>query len=122
VDAFVFTRFEPTGWSGARNIKITTSVLDFISATCVELPERTDLAQGQAGRPDRHDDQRPQAEAGGGEPAVRPEPKAEPKTARAQRELRPTAGGQFGPGGIQGYEGTLARFAANLTLVRNAPA
>jgi ribonucleoside-diphosphate reductase alpha chain len=47
VDAFVFTRFEPNGIvQGHDNIKITTSVLDFIFRDlALEYLRRTDLVQ-----------------------------------------------------------------------------
>ena len=79
VDAFVFTRFEPNGVvQGHDNIKITTSVLDFIFRDlALSYLQRTDLVQVKPddliatttnGTHDRRPATTAGPEAGGGRP------------------------------------------------------
>ena len=121
VDAFVFTRFEPNGVvQGHDNIKITTSVLDFIFRDlALSYLRRTDLAQvkpddliatttnGRKKEPgDNGSAGEPPAGVTGGVPAA--------------------SGAAIGPredslalARIQGYEGDPCPVCGHLTLVRN---
>jgi ribonucleoside-diphosphate reductase alpha chain len=105
VDAFVFTRFEPNGMVlGHDNIKIATSVLDFIFRDlALNYLERADLVQV---KPDdlvatHANGNRPQeAEAG--------PPDAGEEAAQTARLAR-----------LQGFEGDPCPLCGHLTLVRN---
>jgi ribonucleoside-diphosphate reductase alpha chain len=129
VDAFVFTRFEPNGVvQGHDNIKITTSVLDFIFRDlALNYLHRTDLAQvkpddliatGTNGRKTE-----PAAKPGDNGSAGQP-PVAE---AKAKTPVAAAAGGaavgaredSLALARIQGYEGDPCSVCGHLTLVRN---
>ncbi len=106
VDAFVFTRFEPNGIvQGHDNIKMTTSVLDFIFRDlALSYLRRTDLVQV---KPDdliatqTNDYRESEEEApGAGEAA----PEAQPATVAARS---------------RGFEGDPCEVCGHFTLVRN---
>ncbi|OHD73328.1 MAG: ribonucleoside-diphosphate reductase, adenosylcobalamin-dependent [Spirochaetes bacterium RBG_16_67_19] len=111
VDAFVFTRFEPNGVvQGHDNIKITTSVLDFIFRDlALSYLRRTDLAQVKPddliatttnGRKIQAGDN-----GGAGKQAVEGAGTPEEENLALAR--------------IQGYEGDPCTVCGHLTLVRN---
>jgi len=115
VDAFVFTRFEPNGVvQGHDNIKITTSVLDFIFRDlALSYLHRTDLVQV---KPDDliatgTNGARKSVPGGnggglpGGPPAGAPVEDPEAQKAELAR--------------IQGYEGDPCPVCGHFTLVRN---
>jgi ribonucleoside-diphosphate reductase alpha chain len=115
VDAFVFTRFEPNGVvQGHENIKITTSVLDFIFRDlALSYLHRTDLVQV---KPDdliaTGTNGARKAEAGNdgsGAPA-----EAQGLTAEGDPEAEKAELAR-----IQGYEGDPCPVCGHLTLVRN---
>ncbi len=120
VDAFVFTRFEPNGVvQGHDNIKITTSVLDFIFRDlALSYLRRTDLAQV---KPDdliatttngRTTEPRDNGSAGQPSAAELKVPVAAGAAAGAQEDNWTLAR-------IQGYEGDPCSVCGHLTLVRN---
>jgi ribonucleoside-diphosphate reductase alpha chain len=137
VDAFVFTRFEPNGVvQGHDNIKITTSVLDFIFRDlALSYLRRTDLAQVKP------DDLIATTTSGrttgpGAEPAAKPgdnggagQPPAAGTAAPAAASVAGAAGAAGAAAGaredslalarIQGYEGDPCSVCGHLTLVRN---
>jgi ribonucleoside-diphosphate reductase alpha chain len=110
VDAFVFTRFEPNGVvQGHDNIKITTSVLDFIFRDlALSYLKRADLVQVKpddliaTGTNGKHEDA---ASDNGGDAAG---------DAPAPEEL-----GVMEMARIKGYEGDPCSVCGHLTLVRN---
>jgi ribonucleoside-diphosphate reductase alpha chain len=111
VDAFVFTRFEPNGVvQGHDNIKITTSVLDFIFRDlALSYLRRTDLAQV---KPDdliatttNGRKIEPGDNGGAGKQAVERAGTPEEENLALAR--------------IQGYEGDPCTVCGHLTLVRN---
>jgi ribonucleoside-diphosphate reductase alpha chain len=115
VDAFVFTRFEPNGVvQGHENIKITTSVLDFIFRDlALSYLQRTDLVQV---KPDdliaTGTNGARKAEAGNngsGAPA-----EAQGRAAPGDPEAEKAELAR-----IQGYEGDPCPVCGHLTLVRN---
>jgi ribonucleoside-diphosphate reductase alpha chain len=133
VDAFVFTRFEPNGIvQGHDNIKITTSVLDFIFRDlALSYLKRGDLVQV---KPDDliatgTNGKREEGEAGDGEPprgggAEKPRSKKQKAaaggggtatgTVEADEEV-----GMLELARMQGYEGDPCSVCGHLTLVRN---
>jgi ribonucleoside-diphosphate reductase alpha chain len=115
VDAFVFTRFEPNGVvQGHENIKITTSVLDFIFRDlALFYLQRTDLVQV---KPDdliaTGTNGARKAETGNDGSGAASEAKglaaaADPEATKAELAR------------IQGYEGDPCPVCGHLTLVRN---
>ncbi len=117
VDAFVFTRFEPNGVvQGHDNIKITTSVLDFIFRDlALSYLHRTDLAQV---KPDdliatttNGRTKEPGDNGGAGQPGSAEAPAATGASAGAEDSLALAR--------IQGYEGDPCPVCGHLTLVRN---
>ncbi len=130
VDAFVFTRFEPNGIvQGHDNIKITTSVLDFIFRDlALAYLKRTDLVQvkpddliatgtngarevdepGGDGTADAEAAVGEQAAGGNGGPA----PSEQDETASA-------AFAAMNMARMQGYEGDPCSVCGHFTLVRN---
>jgi len=125
VDAFVFTRFEPNGVvQGHENIKITTSVLDFIFRDlALSYLRRTDLAQVKP------DDLIATTTNGrkkepGAEPAAKPGGNGSAGEAPAAAEASVPAGRVPQEDGqalarIQGYEGDPCPVCGHLTMVRN---
>ena len=132
VDAFVFTRFEPNGIvQGHDNIKITTSVLDFIFRDlALAYLKRTDLVQVKpddliatmtngirkleeaggngAGK------QAPEQAAGGNDSAGSPKPQPVPVGAVSNE-----AAEAWNMARMQGYEGDPCPVCGHLTMVRN---
>jgi ribonucleoside-diphosphate reductase alpha chain len=115
VDAFVFTRFEPNGVvQGHDNIKITTSVLDFIFRDlALSYLRRTDLVQV---KPDDliatgTNGARKTGSGNNGSGAVEEAPGQAP-AADAEAEKAELAR-------VQGYEGDPCSVCGHLTLVRN---
>jgi ribonucleoside-diphosphate reductase alpha chain len=115
VDAFVFTRFEPNGVvQGHDNIKITTSVLDFIFRDlALSHLRRTDLVQV---KPDdliatgtNGARKAGSANKGSGAPEGAP---GSPAAGNPESEKAELAR-------IQGYEGDPCSVCGHLTLVRN---
>jgi ribonucleoside-diphosphate reductase alpha chain len=136
VDAFVFTRFEPNGVvQGHDNIKITTSVLDFIFRDlALSYLKRTDLVQvkpddliatstDETRKPDQAGDngqgetveQKP--EAGRGEPEEREGGAG--AAGPAEGAARDAAAEAWESARIQGYEGDPCPVCGHLTMVRN---
>jgi ribonucleoside-diphosphate reductase alpha chain len=129
VDAFVFTRFEPNGIvQGHDNIKITTSVLDFIFRDlALTYLKRTDLVQVKpddliaTGTNGAREEEGPGGDGGaagaraGGAGAPRGDGRApetgEPEPVEAT-EARDIAH-------LQGYEGDPCSVCGHLTLVRS---
>jgi ribonucleoside-diphosphate reductase alpha chain len=126
VDAFVFTRFEPNGVvQGHDNIKITTSVLDFIFRDlALTYLRRTDLAQVKPDDLIATTTNGRKTEPGDGQPAA-----GSPARAAAKAEAKTTQGAAAAPSErreddlslarIQGYEGDPCSVCGHLTLVRN---
>jgi len=134
VDAFVFTRFEPNGIvQGHDNIKITTSVLDFIFRDlALAYLKRTDLVQVKpddliatmtngirkleeaggngAGK------QAPEQTAGGNGSAGSPKPQPQPVPVGA---VSNEAAEAWNMARMQGYEGDPCPVCGHLTMVRN---
>jgi ribonucleoside-diphosphate reductase alpha chain len=115
VDAFVFTRFEPNGVvQGHDNIKITTSVLDFIFRDlALSYLRRTDLVQV---KPDDliatgTNGARKTGSGNNGSGVVEEAPGQAP-AADAEAEKAELAR-------VQGYEGDPCSVCGHLTLVRN---
>ena len=132
VDAFVFTRFEPNGIvQGHDNIKITTSVLDFIFRDlALAYLKRTDLVQVKpddliatmtngirkleeaggngAGK------QAPEQTAGANGSAGSPKPQPVPVGAVSNE-----AAEAWNMARMQGYEGDPCPVCGHLTMVRN---
>ena len=132
VDAFVFTRFEPNGIvQGHDNIKISTSVLDFIFRDlALAYLKRTDLVQVKpddliatmtngirkleeaggngAGK------QTPEQAAGGNGSAGSPKPQPVPVGAVSNE-----AAEAWNMARMQGYEGDPCPVCGHLTMVRN---
>ena len=130
VDAFVFTRFEPNGIvQGHDNIKITTSVLDFIFRDlALAYLKRTDLVQVKpddliatmtngirkleeaggngAGK------QAPEQTAGGNGSAGSPKPQPVGAVSNEAAEA-------WNMARMQGYEGDPCPVCGHLTMVRN---
>ena len=119
VDAFVFTRFEPNGIvQGHDNIKITTSVLDFIFRDlALAYLKRTDLVQV---KPDdliatMTNGIRKLEEAGGnGAGKQTPQPQPVPVGAVSNE-----AAEAWNMARMQGYEGDPCPVCGHLTMVRN---
>ncbi len=126
VDAFVFTRFEPNGVvQGHDNIKITTSVLDFIFRDlALSYLRRTDLAQvkpddliatttnGRTTEPGAEPAAKPGDNGGAGQPSTAEVKVPVAAGAAAQEDSLTLAR-------IQGYEGDPCPVCGHLTLVRN---
>ncbi len=136
VDAFVFTRFEPSGMVGGHDrIKMATSVIDYVFRDlAISYLGRDDLAQVS------HEDTRHDAIGTGSSESAKP-------VAQAQADVRPIAVAQAAAGGrskslaagaaraavsaavsaaaaaeqarIMGYEGDPCPDCGALTLVRN---
>jgi ribonucleoside-diphosphate reductase alpha chain len=134
VDAFVFTRFEPNGVvQGHENIKITTSVLDFIFRDlALSYLRRTDLVQV---KPDdliatstngAREGEEPEGRGRGrtGGPGARRgaarTPAPEEGRAPAERPGETADSGDLTvTARLQGYEGDPCPVCGNLTMVRN---
>ena len=144
VDAFVFTRFEPNGIvQGHDNIKITTSVLDFIFRDlALAYLKRTDLVQVKpddliatttngtrqleeaggngTGEPE---EQAPEQAAGGnggsGEPESQPVPVGAVGNEAADATVLDSAAEALDMARMQGYEGDPCPVCGHLTMVRN---
>jgi ribonucleoside-diphosphate reductase alpha chain len=131
VDAFVFTRFEPNGVvQGHDNIKITTSVLDFIFRDlALSYLRRTDLAQvkpddliatstnGRKTEPSAEPSAKAVDNGSNGQP-----PAAEAKVAVGAEAAQKAVGSRDDSltlARIQGYEGDPCSVCGHLTLVRN---
>lgn len=115
VDAFTFTRFEPNGIvRGHDNIRMTTSVLDFIFRDlALSYLQRTDLVQVKP------DDLRSTAtngeEAGNEQPTV---PAEVSQVAQATKNLS-TNMDMAASARVRGYEGDPCPECGHFTLVRN---
>ena len=124
VDAFVFTRFEPNGVvQGHDNIKITTSVLDFIFRDlALFYLRRTDLAQVKPDDLIATMTNGRKAEPGGNGSQGQKAPKAS-AAGQAAAEGVPVERGpreeRTALARIQGYEGDPCSVCGHLTLVRN---
>jgi ribonucleoside-diphosphate reductase alpha chain len=118
VDAFVFTRFEPNGVvQGHDNIKITTSVLDFIFRDlALSYLHRTDLAQVKPDDLIATTTNGRKTEAGDNGSRGESTAKAGPETVPAGRGQREES---LALARIQGYEGDPCGVCGHLTLVRN---
>ncbi|MEE8592131.1 MAG: vitamin B12-dependent ribonucleotide reductase, partial [Spirochaetia bacterium] len=144
VDAFVFTRFEPNGIvQGHDNIKITTSVLDFIFRDlALAYLKRTDLVQVKpddliatttngtrqleeaggngTGEPE---EQAPEQAAGGngglGEPKPQPVPVGAVGNEAADATVLDSAAEALDMARMQGYEGDPCPVCGHFTMVRN---
>ncbi len=122
VDAFVFTRFEPNGVvQGHDNIKITTSVLDFIFRDlALSYLHRTDLVQVKpddliatttSGKTAQSGDN-----GGAGQPA---DPVVKVPVAAGAEAEAGAKEDSLALARIQGYEGDPCPVCGHLTLVRN---
>ncbi|MBT3274118.1 MAG: hypothetical protein HN368_13255, partial [Spirochaetales bacterium] len=130
VDAFTFTRFEPNGIvRGHDNIKMSTSVLDFIFRDlALTYLQRTDLAQvrpqdllstattGEDGDESEENaestsDRQAKLPASQSRPASDPQGRGEAAVSAKIRALRTAR--------IQGYEGDPCPECSHFTLVRN---
>jgi ribonucleoside-diphosphate reductase alpha chain len=144
VDAFVFTRFEPNGIvQGHDNIKITTSVLDFIFRDlALAYLKRTDLVQVKpddliatttngtrqleeaggngTGEPEG---QAPEQAAGGnggsGESEPQPVPVGAVSNEAADATVLDSAAEALDMARMQGYEGDPCPVCGHFTMVRN---
>jgi len=148
VDAFVFTRFEPNGIvQGHDNIKITTSVLDFIFRDlALAYLKRTDLVQVKpddliatitngtrkleeaggngTGEPAEQAPVRAPARAAGGiggsgSPKPQPVPVATGHNKTADAAALDEAAEAWNMARMQGYEGDPCPVCGHLTMVRN---
>jgi ribonucleoside-diphosphate reductase alpha chain len=141
VDAFVFTRFEPNGIvQGHDNIKITTSVLDFIFRDlALAYLKRTDLVQvkpddliatttnGIREYDEQHDEPHAQQQgevagemaSGGNGSSAGAKPANVPVTAASDGAAQDSVARAWETARMQGYEGDPCPVCGHSTLVRN---
>ncbi len=132
VDAFVFTKFEPSGSvNGSPHIKMTTSVIDYIfRELAVTYLGREDLAHVPAGeimmRKLRPSEEEEQAR----EKARKMDPKAKPKpetvtetessqSARVQEEENSSYESEYERAKQLGYTGDSCPECGSMTMIRN---
>lgn len=132
VDAFTFTKFEPSGMvNGSPHIKMTTSVIDYIfRELAVTYLGRDDLAHVPAEeiltrklRPSEQAEKDRQESKQAGTTRAKAQPKAQPETvsggAKAQPENKDSYESDYERAKQLGYTGDSCPECGSMTMIRN---